>query len=145
MNNPSFASSEKKVYRFNGFYRWYHFIGGAAFLIAAVSAHDLWVVSIPIAMFSMLMIARPVTTAVIVDQHFVTLKGMFSEKSLSRSSITAIERVHTGKETVLRLWGDIEAKEQLSIAVSLFAFDEAWDSWLSTYKDLSSDKALSLF
>jgi len=145
MNKSSFALSEKNVYRFNSLYRWYHFVVGAVFLVAAVLLRDLWIFSIPVVLFSVFMIARPLTTAVIVDLHSVTLKGMFSENSLPRSSITAIERVHTGKGTLLTLWGNMEEKEKLSIAVNLFAFDEAWEDWLSTYRDLSSDKPLSLF
>jgi hypothetical protein len=82
---------------------------------------------------------------VIVDQYSVTFKRMFSENSLPRSSITAIERVNTGKGALLTLWGNMEEKEELSIPVNLFAFDEAWDDWLGTYRDLSSNKPLSLF
>jgi len=143
MNKSSFALSEKKVYRFNSLYRWYHFVIGAAFLVAAVLMRDLWIFSIPFVLLSVFMVARPLTTAVIVDQDSVTLKRMFSENSLPRSSITTIERVNSGKGTFLRLRGNVEA--ELSIPVFLFAFDEAWDDWLSTYRDLSSDKPLSLF
>ena len=145
MNKSSFALSEKKVYRFNSLYRWYHFVVGAAFLVAAVLMRDLWIFSIPIALFSVFMVSRPLTTAVIVDQYSVTFKRMFSENSLPRSSITAIERVNTGKGALLTLWGNMEEKEELSIPVNLFAFDEAWDDWLGTYRDLSSNKPLSLF
>ena len=146
MSKSSFALSEKKVYRLNSLYRWYHFVAAAAFLVAAVlMLRVLWIFSIPFALLSAFMAARPLTTAVVVDQYSVTLKRMFSENSLPRSSITAIERVHTGRGTLLTLWGDVEAKEGLSIAVNLFAFDEAWDDWLSTYIDISSDKPLSLF
>lgn len=146
MNGSSFALSEKKVYRFNSIYRWYHFIFGAVFFIAAVAVlmPDLWILSIPMALLSIFMVARPLTTAVIVDPYSVTLKRMFSENALPRSSITAIERVHAGRGTLLRLQGN-ENKEELSIPVNLFAFDRDWDEWLSTYKDLSSDKPLSLF
>jgi hypothetical protein len=142
MNKTSSALSERNVYRFNSLYRWYHFVVGAVFLVAAVLMRDLWILSIPVALFSVFMVARPLTTAVIVDQYSVTLKRMFSENSLPRSSITAIERVNTGRGTLLTLWGDME---ELSIPVNLFAFDEAWDEWLSAYRDLSSDKPLSLF
>jgi hypothetical protein len=145
MNKSSFASSEKKVYRLNSLYRWYHFVIAAIFLVAAVLMRGVWFISIPIVLFAVFMVARPFTTAVVVDQYSVTLKRMFSGNSLLRSSITAIERVHTGRATLLRLWGDMEKKEQLSIAVNVFAFDEAWDDWLSTFRDLSSDKPLSLF
>jgi hypothetical protein len=145
MNRSSFASSEKKVYRFNNLYRWYHFIVGAIFVFAAVIWTAPLIFLIPITLFSAFMIARPLTSAVIVDQYSVTLKTMFSERSLRRSSITAIERVNTGKGTLLILRGSSGEKEELAIAVNLFAFDEAWDDWLSTYRDLSSDKPLSLF
>jgi hypothetical protein len=150
MNNSSFASSENKVYRFNRLYRWYHFIVGAVFLVVAVlvavqTHFELLIFSIPIALFSMFMIARPLTSAVIVDQHSVTSKGMFSVSSLPRSSITAVERLATGKGTLLVLRGNVEKREVLSIPVDLFSFDEDWDDWLSTYRDLSSDKPLSLF
>lgn len=143
MNKSSFALSEKKVYRFNSLYRWYHFVTGAVFLVVAVLIRDLWIFSIPLVLLSVFMVARPLTRAVIVDQYSVTLKNMFSQNSLPRSSITTIERVSSGKGTFLRLRGNVE--EELSIPVFLFAFDEAWDDWLSTYRDLSSDKPLSLF
>jgi len=143
MNKSSFASSEKKVYRFNSLYRWYHFVVGAAFLVAAALMRDIWIFSVPFVLLSAFMVARPLAMAVIVDQHSVTLKRMFSENSLPRSSITTIERVNNGKGTLLRLRGNVEG--ELSIPVFLFAFDEAWDDWLSTYRDLSSDKPLSLF
>lgn len=142
MNNSLFASSETKVYRFNNLYRWYHFVVGAGSLIGAVLMRDLWVFSIPIVLFSAFMIARPLTSAVIVDQSSVTLKSMFSERSIQRSSITTIERVNTGRGILLALRG---GGEELAIPVNLFAFDDAWDGWLSTYRDLSSDKPLSLF
>src|SRR5579862_8778899 len=139
MSKSSFALSETKVYRFNSLYRWYHFVAGSGFLLAAVLARDLWIFSIPIALLSVFMLARPLTTAVIVDQYSITLKSMFSENPLPRSSITAIERVNIGKGTLLTLWGNAKEKERLSVSVNLFAFDEAWDEWLSTYRDLSSD------
>jgi hypothetical protein len=145
MNRSSFASSEKKVYRFNSLYRWYHFIVGAIFVFAAVIWTTPLIFLIPIALFSAFMIARPLTSAVIVDQYSVMLETIFSERSLRRSSITSVERVNTGKGTLLILRGNTEEKEELAIAVNLFAFDEAWDDWLSTYRDLSSDKPLSLF
>jgi hypothetical protein len=145
MKNSSSTSSETRLYRFNGLYRWYHFIVGAIFLVTSVLSYYLWFLSIPLALLSVFMVTRPLTSAVIVDQYSVTLKTMFSARSLQRSSITAIERVSTGRGTLLRLWSNTEKKEQLVIPVNLFAFDEDWDDWLSTYRDLSSDKPLSLF
>jgi hypothetical protein len=144
-NNSAFASSERKAYRFNGLYRWYHFIVGAVFLVVAVLVRDLYVVSIPIALLAAFMIARPLRCAVMVDQYSVTLKGVFSENSLPRSSITAIRRVSTGKGTSLMFCSNTEATEGLSIGVNLIAFDQAWDDWLGTFRDLSSDRPLSLF
>ena len=44
--------------------------------------------------------------------------------------------------SLLKLKGNTE---DLTIEVNLFAFDQAWDDWLSTYRDISSDKPLSLF
>jgi len=145
MDKSSFGSSETKIYRFNSFYRWYHFVVGAVFLVAAVLMHSFLILSIGIALFSVFMISRPLIVAVIVDRDSVRLKGMFSEKSLQRCSITAIERRNTGRGTLLILRGNSEEREELTIAVNLFAFDEAWDDWLGTYRDLSSDKPLSLF
>jgi hypothetical protein len=145
MDRSAFASSGRKVYRFNRIYRWYHFIVGGLVLAGAVAAHDFLALSIVLALFSGFMILRPLVVAVIVDQYSVTLKGMLSKHSLQRSSITAIETVGTGKGPMLILRGNIEGKESLAIGVNLFAFDEAWDEWLSTYRDLSDDKPLSLF
>jgi hypothetical protein len=145
MDRSSFASSERKVYRFNWFYRWYHFIMGAVFIGAAVALHHFLILSIGAALFSGFMISRPLVTVVTVDQYSVTLKGMFSEHSLQRSSITAVETVSTGKGPLLILRGNIEEKESLTIGVNLFAFDQAWDDWLSTYRELSDNKPLSLF
>ena len=118
---------------------------GVAFAVAAVASHDFLILSILLTLFSAFMIARPLVSAVIVDQYSVTSKGMFSQHSLPRSSITSIERVHTGRGTILTLWGNVEEKEELSISENLFAFDEGWDDWLSIYKDVSSEKPLSLF
>jgi len=118
---------------------------GVAFAVAAVASHDFLILSILLTLFSAFMIARPLVSAAIVDQYSVTSKGMFSQHSLPRSSITAIERVHTGRGTILTLWGNVEEKEELSISENLFAFDEGWDDWLSIYKDVSSEKPLSLF
>jgi len=153
MSDSSFTSSEKKVYRFNPLYRWYHFGTGAVFFVVAVLMYvemdrnyaALLIFSMPIALVSVFMIARPLTSAVILDQYSVTNKGVFSENSLPRSSITAIERLHTGKGTLLMLRGNVQDKEELSIPVFLFAFDETWDDWLGGYRDLSSDQPLSLF
>ena len=146
MNKSSFALSGRKVYRFNRLYRWYHFVVGAAFLVGAVLVRDFLLLSIVLALFSVFMIFRPLIVAVTLDQSSVTLKGMFSKNSLQRSSITAIENRSTGKGVLLILWGDVECKQELMrIGVNLFAFDEAWDDWLGTYRDLSDDKPLRLF
>jgi len=143
MKNSSFASSDKKAYRFNGLYRWYHFIVGGAALVGSIFLlRELLILSIPVALFSAFMIARPLTSAVIVDQYSVTLKQMFSVRSVQRSSITTIKKVNTGRGVLLTLRG---SSEELAIPVNLFAFDQAWDDWLRTYRDLSSDKPLSLF
>ena len=145
MNKPSFASSERKVYRFNLFYQWYHFVVGAVFLGVAVAVHDFLILSIGIALFAVFMISRPLLESVIVDQYSVTVKGIFRENSVQRSSITAIETVSIGKGPLLMLWTNVDQKKGLAIAVNLFAFDEEWDEWLSSYRDLSDSKPLSLF
>jgi hypothetical protein len=139
----SSASREQNVYRFNGIYRWYHFLTGAVFLGLAVAVYKLLPLSIVLALFSGFMILRSLVTRVILDRHSVTLKTMFSEHSLQRSSIASIETVHTGKGPLLRLRA-IDGSE-MAIGVNLFAFDEAWDEWLSTYTDLGDDKPLGLF
>ncbi len=143
MEKLSSASWEQKVYRFNGIYRWYHFLTGAVFLGLAVYAYKLLPLSIVLALFSGFMILRPFVTTVILDRNSVTLKTMFSVHSLQRSSITSIETVHTGKGPLLRLRA-VDGSE-MAIGVNLFAFDEPWDEWLSTYTDLSDDKPLGLF
>ena len=38
----------------------------------------------------------------------------------------------------------INEKENPAIP-NLFAFDDDWDRWLSTYRDLNDDKPISLF
>jgi hypothetical protein len=140
MERTPFASSEKKVYRFNLFYRWCHFITGGVFLCVAVATHDLWVLSIGAALFSAFMIYRPLATAVAIDPLSVTLKTIFSERSVPRFSIAATEIV-VGKGCWL-IFRAIDGKELLRIRVDIFSFDQAWDEWLSTYKNLND---LSLF
>ena len=144
MNESSFASGKTKVYRLNWAYRLYHFAVGAAALVGAVMAYHFLILSVVLALFSIFMISRALVMAVTVDPFSVTFKGLFSENSLQRSSITAVETKHTGKGDILILWGNIDEKESLAIP-DLFAFDEDWDSWLSTYRDLSDDKPISLF
>lgn len=142
MNESSFATLETKVYRFSWFWRLYHFAFGSAFLIAALKAYEILPISVPVALVSVFMICRPLISAVTVDQFSVTYKGVFSAKSLQRSSITAVETI-PGRSPFLILWGNtIDGKEELSIPL-LFAFDEAWYGWLRTYRDLN--KPLSLF
>lgn len=144
MNESSFASLEMKVYRLNWFYRLYHFAVGAAAIVGAVMYHEFLILATGLALFSLFMIARPLVMAVIVDQFFVTFKGTFSKKSLQRSSITAVETKHTGKGSLLILWGNIDKKESLVIP-ALFNFDDAWDCWWRTFRDLSDDKPIGLF
>lgn len=81
---------------------------------------------------------------VTVDAHAVTFKGMFSESSLRRTSVTAFERIHTGKGNLLMLRGE-DGSDSLTIPADMFAFDEAWEDWLNTHRDLSDDKPISLF
>ena len=144
MNQSSFASQKIKVYRFNWAYRLYHFGVGAAAIVGAVLCREFMVLAIGLTLFSVFMIARPLVMAVIVDQSSVTFKGMFSTDSLERSSITAVQTQHTGKGDILILWGNIDEKENLAIP-DLFGFDDDWDDWWSTYRDLSDDKPISLF
>src|SRR5262249_31233371 len=126
--NDSFASGETKVYRFNRFYRLYHFGVGAAAFVGAVMVYDFRILSVVLALFAIFMICRPLILAVKLDQFSVTVKGLLSEKSLQRSSITAVETRSTGKGSYLILWGNIDRKESLTVP-NLFAFDQAWDDW----------------
>jgi hypothetical protein len=144
MSESAFASGEMKVYRLNLAYRLYHFAVGTSALVGAVMVYHFLILSVVLALFGVFMISRPLVMAVTVDQYSVTFKSTFSENSLQRSSITAVETKHTGKGNILILWGDIDEKESLAIP-DLFAFDDDWDKWLSTYRDLSSDKPISLF
>jgi hypothetical protein len=145
MSDSAFALGEAKVYRVNLAYRIYHLVFGAAVLVGAVLSYHLLPLSVVLALFSVFLMARPFVAAVTLDQYSVTLKTMFSERSLQRSSITAIERLHTGRANYLVLWGNLEEKVNLTINYDVFAFDEGWDHWLSTFRDLSDDKPLSLF
>jgi hypothetical protein len=144
MSESSLASGGTKVYRLNLVYRLYHFAFGAAALVGAVLVYDFLVLSVVLALFGVFMISRPLVMAVTVDQYSVRFKSLFSERSLRRSSITAVETKHTGKGNILILWGNIDEKESLAIP-DLFAFDNDWKNWLSTFKDLSDNKPISLF
>lgn len=144
MNESSFASGETKVYRLNLAYRLYHFAVGTAALVGAAMVYHFLILSVVLALFGVFMISRPLVMEVSVDQYSVRFKSVFSENSLQRSSITAVETKHTGKGDILILWGNIDEKESLAIP-DLFAFDDDWHNWLSTYRDLSDDKPISLF
>lgn len=144
MSESSFASGETRIYRLNLAYRLYHFAVGAAAFAGAIVVYRFLILSVALGLFAVFMISRALVMAVTVDPLSVTFKGLFSENSLQRASITAVEREHTGKANYVILWGNLDEKEHLSIP-DLFAFDEAWDDWLSTYRDLSDDKPLSLF
>jgi hypothetical protein len=143
MNESSFASS-KTIYRLSWFYRLYHFAVGVAALVGTVIVHEFLIMSVGLALFSVFMISRPLIMAVTVDQFSVTFRGTFSAHSLQRSSITAVENKHTGKGNLLILWGNIDEKESLVIP-DLFNFDDAWDKWWKTHRDLSDGKPLRLF
>ena len=96
MNDSSFASSETKVYRFNLAYRWYHFAAGTGAVVGAVLCRDFFLLAIVLALFGVFIFARPLVMAVTVDRLSVTFKGMFSENSIERSSITAVETKFPG-------------------------------------------------
>lgn len=143
-NESSFASEQTRIYRLNWAYRAYHLAAGAAALVGAVMAYHFLILSIALALFSVLMISRPLVMRVAVDQSSVTLRGMFSANSLQRSSITVVETKHTGKGDLLILWGNLDKREKLEIP-NLFAFDEDWENWWGSYRDLSDDRPISLF
>jgi hypothetical protein len=142
-DESSFPSGGIKVYRFNRLYRVYHFVVGAVALVGAVLVYPIFIFSILLILFSVFMISRPLVMTVTVDQSSVTYKGLFSEKSMRRSSITAVE-ARGGRARCVILWADIDQKEALVIP-DLFAWDEGWDHWWSNYRDLSDNKPISLF
>jgi hypothetical protein len=144
MNESSFASVEPKVYRFSRMYQVYHFGVGAAALVGAVLCFDFFVLAAVLALFGAFMIARPLLMKVTVDQTYVALKGMNSEDSLQRSSITAVETKHRGRTPNLILWGNVDENESLVIP-DIFGFDDEWDDWWAGYRDLSDHKPISLF
>jgi hypothetical protein len=144
MNESSFATQEPKVYRLSRVYQLYHFGVGAAALVCAVIWRDFLALSVVLVLFSGFMIARPFLLKVMVDQSSVTFKGMSSEGSLKRSSITAVETQRTGRTPNLILWGNLDEKESLVIP-DIFGFDDDWKDWWGTYRDLSDDKPMSLF
>jgi hypothetical protein len=143
MNKSSFASEETKVYRLSSVYRIYHFAIGIAAVVGAVWCYHFLVLSAVLTLFAVFMIARPLVMKVTVDQYSVTVNGMFSESSIQRSSITAFERIHAGKDNYLMLRDDDES-ESLMIP-GMFGFDEEWEEWLNAYRDVSDDKPISLF
>jgi hypothetical protein len=126
-----------------GLYRLYHFAVGVAALVGAIMSHDFLIMSVGLGLFSVFMIARPLVMKVTVDQYSVTVQWIFKENSLQRSSITAFERIHTGKDNYLMLRGNDE--NDLLMVPDMFSFDEAWEDWLSADRDLSDDKPISLF
>ncbi len=134
-----FPSGKTKVYRFNRAYRVYHFVAGTAALVGGILFPPFLILLAP---FSAFMIARPLVEAVRVDQISVTHKGFISERSIPRSSITAVERIVAGRSHSLVLWGNADQKEL--VIPDLFAFDEDWDSWWRSYRDLSASKPISL-
>lgn len=144
MDQSSFASQELKVYRFNWAYKIYHFGVGTVAFVGAILCHDFLLLAIVLVLFSIFMISRPLVMEVTVDQYSVTFKRTFSEDSIQRSSITAVETKHTGREDIFILWGSIDEKESLEIP-NLFGFDDDWNDWWNTFRDLSDDKPLSLF
>lgn len=151
MNESSFVSGEAKIYRLHLLYRLYYFAIGVAALVGAVKVYQAVMVdyhflifSVVLALLGVFSIYSPLVMAVTVDQNSVTIRGVFSKKSLQRSSIIAIETKHTGKGSLLILQGDIDKKERLEIP-AIFAFDDDWNNWLNTYRDFSDDKPISLF
>ena len=143
MNEYSFASAETKVYRLNRFYQLYHCGLGAAALVTAFKVSDFLALSVIAALFGVFMIARPLVMKVTVDQDCVTLWTMISRHSLARSSITAVETKHSGKGSLFVFWGDVSKKESLTIP-DLFRFDDEWNRWWSSYRDLSDDRPISI-
>jgi hypothetical protein len=125
-------------------YRLYHFVVGAAGLIDAAMAYSFLALSILLVLFSVFMISRALLASVTLSPSSVTLKGLFLKNSVQRSSIIAIERQHTDRGNYLTRWVNLEEKKGLTIG-DLFAFDQTWDDWLSTYRDISDDKPLRLF
>lgn len=144
MSESSFATPEIKIYKLNRIYQLYHFAVGVAALAIAATCFSFFILALAAVLFSAFMIARPLIMAVVVDQFSITFKGMFSQNSLLRSSVTAVEVIDTGKGNILRLWGNIDEKEKLDIS-DLFSFDEAWDDWWNSFRDLSADKPIRLF
>lgn len=143
MNEYSFASAETKVYRLHPIYQVYHYGVGVAALFTAVKVSDFLVLSVIAALFGAYGFARPLVTKVTVDQGYVTFQGMFSKNSLARSSIAAVETKHTGKGSLLVFWGDTGKEERLTIP-AIFRFDDEWDQWWSSYRNLSDDKPLNI-
>ena len=141
MTDSSFPTQGTKIYRLSSVYRVYHFTVGIAALVVAIWCYRLPIAPLVLALFGIFMIARPLALKVTVDQDSVTLNGVFRQRSIQRSSIEEFERVHAGRDNYLLLRGS--AGESLMIP-DLFAFDEAWDDWLSTYKDVSDNKLISL-
>jgi hypothetical protein len=144
MNESSFVSAEAKIYRLNLAYRLYHFAVGAATLVGAAMVYHFLILSVVLALFGVFMVSRPLVMAVTGDQYSITFTSVFSENSLQRSLITAVETKNTGKGNILILWRDIDKKERLAIP-DLFAFDDDWHNLLSTHRGLSDDKPLNLF
>lgn len=122
----------------------YHLAVGLAALVGAVLTRDFVALAAVLALFSAFMISRPFHIAVVVDHDAVTLKGMFSSESIELPTVTAVEVKKTGKGNLLILWGDLDLKNNLTIP-DLFAFDDDWDSWWNSHRDLSDSKPLSLF
>jgi hypothetical protein len=144
MNESSFATQEPRVYRLSRLYQVYHYGAGAIALVAAVWWIDYWALAIGLVPFAAFMIARPLLMKVTVDQSCVTFKGMYAEDSLQRSSITAVETQVTGRTHNLILWGNLDEKECLMIP-DIFGFDDDWNDWWGSYRDLSDSKPISLF
>lgn len=143
MTETSFPMEGTKVYRLSTVYRVYHFTVGSAALLGAVWGYRLPIASFMLALFGISMIARPLALKVIVDHDIVTVKGIFRQRSIRRSSIDEFERVHAGRDNYLLLRASTTG-ESLMVP-DLFAFDDDWDDWLRNYRDVSEDKPISLF
>ena len=79
----------------------YHVAVGAAALVGTVMVCQSLVLSVVLSPFGAFIISRPLNMAITIEIYPVRFEGVFSENSLQRSSITAVEIEYTGKGTIL--------------------------------------------
>lgn len=100
-----------------------------------------WAACVGCCLVAAYFVISPAYSVVIFDQESVIVRGVFFTQSIRRSSVSSylVDPGSRNEASAIRLISNSPGESNLDVP-KLYAFDDAWQKWISSLSDLTQQR-----